>query len=80
MGLPVEASVKLTVWPVTGLAGAKLKAATGAEGVTAAGEAEEPPPQWTSSKQDSASVRKQVSLSFMGSPSRSATRGRRPVT
>ena len=32
MGLPVEASVKVTVWPVTGLVGAKLKAAVGATG------------------------------------------------
>ena len=32
MGLPVEASVKVTVWPATGLVGAKLKAAVGASG------------------------------------------------
>ena len=30
MGLPVEASVKVTVCPATGLVGAELKAAVGA--------------------------------------------------
>ena len=32
VGLPVEASVKVTVWPATGLVGAKMKAAVGATG------------------------------------------------
>ena len=32
MGLPVEASVKVTFCPVTGVVGVKLKAAVGATG------------------------------------------------
>lgn len=46
VGLPVEASVKATVWPVVGALGEKVKAATGFEDVGFVVDEEvTPPPQ-----------------------------------
>jgi hypothetical protein len=52
VGLPVEVSVNVTVWPVVGALGEKVKAAVGFEDVV--DWEDDPPPQPASTKQPSA--------------------------
>ena len=66
VGLPVEVSVKVTVWPAVGELGEKVKAAVGIEVVGGVVEEGVPPPQPATTRQ--ASIRNRSRRIFIGLP------------